>query len=72
MEARFQSEKEIIFKEGIISSSLYRAAKKLDIEDKIIVDFANIYGFQIFNDNVKIYNTRRNGSKALQLAKKVI
>ena len=42
-----QLEKEIIFKEGIISSSLYRAAKKLDIEDKIIVDFANIYGFQI-------------------------
>jgi len=40
-------EKKIVFKEGIITSSLYRTAKKLDIEDKIIIDFANIYGFQI-------------------------
>ncbi len=40
-------EKKIVFKEGTIASSLYRTAKKLDIEDKIIIDFANIYGFQI-------------------------
>ena len=40
-------EKKIVFKEGTITSSLYRTAKKLDIEDKIIIDFANIYGFQI-------------------------
>ena len=42
-----QLEKKIIFKEGIITSSLYRTAKKLNIEDGIIIDFANIYGFQI-------------------------
>tara|TARA_Y100000590_G_scaffold460290_1_gene619289 strand:+ start:95 stop:1399 length:1305 start_codon:yes stop_codon:yes gene_type:complete len=42
-----QLEKKIIFKEGIITSSLYRTAKKLNIEDSIIIDFANIYGFQI-------------------------
>tara|TARA_Y100000590_G_scaffold465636_1_gene638486 strand:- start:393 stop:1697 length:1305 start_codon:yes stop_codon:yes gene_type:complete len=42
-----QLEKKIIFKEGTIISSLYRTAKKLNMEDKIIVNFANIYGFQI-------------------------
>jgi len=71
-----QLEKKILFKEGIITSSLYRTAKKLDIEDKIILDFANIYGFQIDfqrdiykNDSFQVmyenyYNEEENISEA--------
>ena len=39
--------KKIFYKEGIIKSSLYKSAKNLNIEDSIIVELANLYGFQI-------------------------
>ena len=39
--------KKIIYKEGIIKSSLYKTAKNLNIEDNIIIELANLYGFQI-------------------------
>ena len=39
--------KKLIYKEGIIKSSLYKAAKNLNVEDSIIVELANLYGFQI-------------------------
>jgi len=75
-EAITQLEKKIIFKEGIITSSLYRTAKKLEMEDKVIIDFANIYGFQIDfqrdiykNDSFQVlyenfYNEEENISEA--------
>ena len=42
-----QLTKKFSYKEGIIKSSLYKAAKNLNIEDSIIVELANLYGFQI-------------------------
>ena len=39
--------KEVIFKEGKITESLYKSATKLDIKPNIIVEFARIYGFQV-------------------------
>ncbi len=42
-----QLDKKLIYKEGTIISSLYKAAINLNIEDRIIVDMANLYGFQI-------------------------
>ncbi len=39
--------KKLVYKEGIIRSSLYKSAKNLNVEDSIIVDLANLYGFQI-------------------------
>tara|TARA_Y100000748_G_scaffold122_1_gene108 strand:+ start:93 stop:1388 length:1296 start_codon:yes stop_codon:yes gene_type:complete len=40
-------EKKIVYKEGIIKRSLYRAATSKKIKPNIIIDFARIYGFQI-------------------------
>ena len=39
--------KKLFYKEGVIKSSLYKAAKNLNIEDNVIVELANLYGFQI-------------------------
>ena len=39
--------KKILYKENVISNSLYRAAQDEDIPPGIIVEFARIYGFQI-------------------------
>ena len=39
--------KKLVYKEGIIRSSLYKSAKNINVEDSIIVDLANLYGFQI-------------------------
>ena len=39
--------KEIIYKENIISQSLYKSAVDQTIPLSIIIDFARIYGFQI-------------------------
>ena len=40
-------EKELIYKEGIITQSLYKSAVNEKIEPAMIVEFARIYGFQI-------------------------
>ena len=40
-------EKKIVFKEGVIKSSLYKSATKENISANIIVEFARLYGFQI-------------------------
>ena len=40
-------DKKVIFKEGIITQSLYRSAVKSNILPNIIVEFAQIYGFQV-------------------------
>ena len=37
----------IIFKEGRILQSLYKAATDLDIKPNIIIEFARVYGFQV-------------------------
>ena len=39
--------KRIIFKEGIITQSLYKTAVNLNIQPNIIIEFARIYGFQV-------------------------
>ena len=39
--------KVLIFKEGIIKSSLYDTAIKLGIKPNIIIEFARLYGFQV-------------------------
>ena len=39
--------KKIMFKEGIIESSLYNTAIKLGIKPSIIIEFARLYGFQV-------------------------
>ena len=39
--------KRIIFKEGKILQSLYKAATDLDINPSVIIEFARIYGFQV-------------------------
>ena len=39
--------KEVLFKEGKITDSLYRSATKLDIKPSIIVEFARVYGFEV-------------------------
>ncbi|MDA9687567.1 M23 family metallopeptidase [Candidatus Pelagibacter sp.] len=39
--------KRIIFKEGKISQSLYKAAVDLNVKPNIIIEFARIYGFQV-------------------------
>ena len=39
--------KKIIFKEGVISRSLYKTASDLEIEPNIIIEFARVYGFQV-------------------------
>ena len=39
--------KKILYKENIISNSLYRAAQNEDIPPSIIIEFARIYGFQV-------------------------
>ena len=53
--------KNIIFKEGKITQSLYRTAIDLNIQPNIIIEFARIYGFQVDfqrdirkNDNFQI------------------
>jgi len=53
--------KNIIFKEGKITQSLYKTAVDLNIQPNIIIEFARIYGFQIDfqrdirkNDNFQI------------------
>ena len=53
--------KKIIFKEGKISQSLYKAAIDLNVQPNIIIEFARIYGFQVDfqrdirkNDNFQI------------------
>ena len=53
--------KRIIFKEGKITSSLYKTAIDLNIQPNIIIEFARIYGFQVDfqrdirkNDNFQI------------------
>ena len=53
--------KKIIFKEGKITQSLYRAAVDLNIQPNIIIEFARVYGFQVDfqrdirkNDNFQI------------------
>ena len=53
--------KKIIFKEGKILQSLYKAAVSLEIQANIIIEFARIYGFQVDfqrdirkNDNFQI------------------
>ncbi len=40
-------EKKIVFKEGVIKSSLYKSATKENISANIVVEFARLYGFQI-------------------------
>ena len=37
----------IVYKEGKITQSLYKSAVKLDVKPNVIVDFAQIYGFQV-------------------------
>ena len=37
----------LLFKEGIIKQSLYKSATNLDVKPNIIVQFANIFGFQV-------------------------
>ena len=39
--------KSITYKEGIITTSLYNAALKLEIKPTTIIDFARMYGFQV-------------------------
>ena len=39
--------KKIIFKEGVITNSLYKTAIDLKIKPNIIIEFARIYGFQV-------------------------
>ncbi len=39
--------KKIVLREGSIKQSLYRSAVSLDIKPNIIVQFANIFGFQV-------------------------
>ena len=39
--------KKILYKENIITNSLYRAAQNEDINPNIIIEFARIYGFQV-------------------------
>ena len=39
--------KKTVLAEGIIKSSLFKAAQKEDIDAEVIVDFARIYGFEI-------------------------
>ena len=39
--------KKIMYKENIISSSLYRSASESEIPANLIIEFARIYGFQI-------------------------
>jgi len=39
--------REVIFKEGKITESLYKSATKLDIKPGIVVEFARIYGFEV-------------------------
>ena len=39
--------KKILYKENIITNSLYRAAQNEDIPPSIIIEFARIYGFEI-------------------------
>ena len=39
--------KRIIFKEGVITQSLYKTAVNLNIQPNIIIEFARIYGFQV-------------------------
>ena len=39
--------KKTVLAEGIIKSSLFKAAQKKDIDAEVIVDFARIYGFEI-------------------------
>ena len=53
--------KKIIFKEGKILQSLYKAATDLNIQPNVIIEFARIYGFQVDfqrdirkNDNFQI------------------
>ncbi len=53
--------KKIIFKEGKILQSLYKAAMSLEVQANIIIEFARIYGFQVDfqrdirkNDNFQI------------------
>ena len=36
-----------VLKEGVIKSSLYKSATKLEIQPAVIVEFARIYGFQV-------------------------
>ena len=42
-----QLDKNIIYKENIITQSLYKAASEQKIPANIIIDFAGIYGFQV-------------------------
>ena len=42
-----QLTRKLFYREGIIKSSLYKTAKNLNIEDSIIINLANLYGFQI-------------------------
>ena len=53
--------KKILFKEGKITESLYKAAVDLSVQPNIIIEFARIYGFQVDfqrdirkNDNFQI------------------
>jgi murein DD-endopeptidase MepM/ murein hydrolase activator NlpD len=39
--------KKIVFKEGKISQSLYKAAIDLNVQPNIIIEFARLYGFQV-------------------------
>ena len=39
--------KEVLFKEGKITESLYKSATKSDIKPGIIIEFARIYGFEV-------------------------
>ena len=39
--------KKIVFKEGKISQSLYKAAIDLNVQPNIIIEFARVYGFQV-------------------------
>ena len=40
-------EKKLIFKEGVIKSSLYKSATQENINPNVIIEFARLYGFQI-------------------------
>jgi murein DD-endopeptidase MepM/ murein hydrolase activator NlpD len=53
--------KKVLFKEGKIIRSLYRTAVDLNVQPKVIIEFARIYGFQVDfqrdirkNDNFQI------------------
>ena len=53
--------KKVLFKEGKIIQSLYRTAVDLNVQPKVIIEFARIYGFQVDfqrdirkNDNFQI------------------